>query len=138
MKTAEYFGCGAELLLLGFVVWSYRFGTALGIVVTVVWLLFGFGVMHIVGWDFANPPKPSPPHQPKEPVHRGLVGSTGKSISVLNPAGMIEVEGKRIEATSALGLILSGVAVRIVDAKGNSVVVEEQEKANNELESIVA
>ena len=138
MKTAEYIGCGAELILLGIVIWSYRFGNAVGILATVVWFFFGFGIMSLVGWDFANPSKPSPPHQHKEPQHRGLIGSTGDSISVLNPAGMIEVRGERVEATSSLGLIQAGARVVIVDAKGSTVVVEEQKKANNELESIVA
>jgi membrane-bound ClpP family serine protease len=130
MKTAKYLGCGAELLLLGIVIWSYRFGTAVGVVATVAWLLFGFGIMSIVGWDLANPSEPSTPHQPKRPQHRGLIGAVGNTISVLNPTGMIEVAGERVEATSAMGLIQTGVPVDILDAKGNNVVVAERKKAN--------
>ena len=135
MKAAEYFGCGAELVLLGIVIWSYRFGTAVGIVATVVWIFLGFGIMSLVGWDSARSPKPSPQPESKEPQHRGLIGSIGNTISVLNPAGVIEVEGKRVEATSAQELIQAGVPVDIVDARGNTVVVEGQKKANKVLEA---
>ena len=57
MKIAQSIGCGAELILLGFVVWSYRFGTTVGVIATVVRFFFGFGIMTIVGWDTSNPVK---------------------------------------------------------------------------------
>jgi len=59
MKTAHIIGCGGELLLLGLVVWLFRFGLAVGVIAVVIWLCFGFGVMTLVGWDTANPPAAS-------------------------------------------------------------------------------
>ena len=72
MKIAQSIGCGAELILLGFVVWSYRFGTTVGVIATVVWFFFGFGIMTIVGWDTANPER-----EERSEQHGGQISSEG-------------------------------------------------------------
>jgi len=137
MKIAETLGCGAELFLLGIVVWSYRFGMVIGVVATLAWLFCGFGLLGYLGWETSNPPEPSPPHKPKEPQFSRLVGSTGTTVSVLNPAGLVEVEGKRIDATSPLGLIEKGHSVNIVGAKGNAIIVNEEDtEANHRMHGI--
>ena len=66
MKIARHLACGAELFLFGIVIWSYRFGNLVGIVATILWLLFGFGIMALVGWDIDSSGDDNPPQQADE------------------------------------------------------------------------
>ncbi len=54
-----------------------------------------------------------------------LVGKTGKVISPLRPAGIIEVNGKRVDAVSSGMFIELGATVKIIDIQGPRIVVEE-------------
>jgi membrane-bound serine protease (ClpP class) len=54
-----------------------------------------------------------------------LVGKRGKVISALRPAGIIEVDGKRVDAVSSGMFIDAGTMVRIIDIQGPRIVVEE-------------
>ena len=110
-------GCGLELFMLVAVAWLFRFGLVVGTVALVLWLFVGFGIMTILGWDIANLPGPTRSREPEDPQCSSLIGSVAKTISVLNPGGMIEIDGERIRATSTMGLIEPGSAVRIVQAK---------------------
>ncbi len=60
-----------------------------------------------------------------------LVGKTGKVISPLRPAGIIEVDGKRVDAVSSGMFIDAGVTVKIIDIQGPRIVVEEYKETNN-------
>ena len=55
---------------------------------------------------------------------RELVGKTGVAKTVMLPAGAVEVEGQTIDAISAGMPIEIGQHVRIVEVRGNRVVVQ--------------
>ncbi|HOK09035.1 MAG TPA: NfeD family protein [Candidatus Hydrogenedens sp.] len=61
-----------------------------------------------------------------------LVGKTGKVISPLRPAGIIEVDGKRVDAVSSGMFIEAGHEVKIIDIQGPRIVVEECRNIENE------
>jgi len=53
-----------------------------------------------------------------------LVGKTGKTLSELRPSGIVEFEGRRIDAISEGVLIAEGLLVVCISAQGGHVVVE--------------
>jgi membrane-bound serine protease (ClpP class) len=54
----------------------------------------------------------------------GLVGKTGITLSVLRPAGFVEVENRRIDVVTQGEMIECGVPVRITAVEGNHVIVQ--------------
>ncbi len=56
---------------------------------------------------------------------RSLMGATGEVYSALRPAGMIMIDGKRIDAVSDGAFIDKGTRVRVIEASGSRVVVEQ-------------
>lgn len=58
-----------------------------------------------------------------------LLGKTGTVLTQLRPAGIVEVEGIRIDAVSDGTFIEQGATIRVVEVHGNRIVVEAIEKA---------
>ncbi|WNC16873.1 nodulation protein NfeD [Brevibacillus brevis] len=58
---------------------------------------------------------------------RDLLEKTGVALTPLRPAGMVKVEGKRVDAVSIGGFIPAGTPVVVVQVEGTRVVVQEQE-----------
>lgn len=54
-----------------------------------------------------------------------LIGREGEAHSALRPAGVIMVDGRRIDAVSSGTFINKGARVRVIDVEGHRVVVEE-------------
>ncbi|MBA2407287.1 MAG: nodulation protein NfeD [Chitinophagales bacterium] len=52
-----------------------------------------------------------------------LVNQTGIAITVLRPAGQVEIASERYDAMAEGGMIVSGEAIRVVDVSGNTLVV---------------
>ena len=61
--------------------------------------------------------------------HEGepLLGRVGRSLTDLRPAGIVELEGRRLDVVTAGGYIERGVLVKVIEIKGNRVVVERTE-----------
>jgi membrane-bound ClpP family serine protease len=53
-----------------------------------------------------------------------LVGKTGKTLSELRPSGIVDFEGRRIDAISEGILIAEGLPVLCISAQGGHVVVK--------------
>lgn len=53
-----------------------------------------------------------------------LLGQTGVVLTALRPAGVIEVEGRRLDVTSDGTFIEQGATVRVISVNGNYIVVE--------------
>jgi membrane-bound ClpP family serine protease len=121
-NIGESIALGVVLLLLAVVVWSYRFGMWIGIVVTFISWSLGDCVVGII-IEIASP---SP--------FTDLIGQSGISVTWLNPAGEIDVAGQRVKATSNLRDIPPRAAVRIVAATLYHVVVDEEAIGNVESE----
>ncbi len=59
----------------------------------------------------------------QEERHQKMVGKTGETVTTLNPAGIVRVDGQRVHCQSE-GIILdAGTLVRVISARANSVVV---------------
>ena len=58
-----------------------------------------------------------------------LPGALGEVITALRPAGTILVNGRRVSAVSTGDFIDEGIAVRVIEARGNRVVVESAQKS---------
>ncbi|HUS48349.1 MAG TPA: NfeD family protein [Phycisphaerae bacterium] len=60
---------------------------------------------------------------PKTDAFQALVGKTGKTETMLRPAGMIRIDGQRISATAESGIIEKDQPVKIISAGTGNVVV---------------
>ena len=61
----------------------------------------------------------------QEEKHRQMVGKIGDTVTALNPAGIVRIDGQRVHCQSE-GMILDpGVRVRVIAARANSVVVRQ-------------
>ena len=70
-------------------------------------------------------PESRPPGEATPTAGRlaALVGKQGVAETVLRPAGMIRIDGRRIEAQAESQHIQAGARIRVVRAEGNFVVV---------------
>jgi membrane-bound serine protease (ClpP class) len=59
---------------------------------------------------------------------RSLVDKAGIALTPLRPAGVVKIEGKRVDAVSVGGFIPAGTPVVVVQVEGLRVVVQEQEQ----------
>jgi membrane-bound serine protease (ClpP class) len=61
-----------------------------------------------------------------------LVGSIGKTLTVLRPVGAVRVGGRRVIATAESGFIPSGRPVKVVKAAGSNIVVRIEEEPSQQ------
>ncbi|TKI56220.1 nodulation protein NfeD [Brevibacillus antibioticus] len=59
---------------------------------------------------------------------RELEGASGIALTPLRPAGVVKVEGKRVDAVSVGGFIEAGTAITVVQVEGTRIVVAELEQ----------
>ena len=59
----------------------------------------------------------------QEERYRQMIGKIGDTVTALNPAGIVRIDGQRVHCQSE-GMILDpGERVRVISARGNSVIV---------------
>ncbi|USG63865.1 nodulation protein NfeD [Brevibacillus ruminantium] len=58
---------------------------------------------------------------------RDLLGQVGIALTPLRPAGVVRIDGSRIDAVSVGGFITAGTSVMVVQVEGTRVVVQENE-----------
>lgn len=63
---------------------------------------------------------------------RDLLHKAGVALTPLRPAGMVKVDGRRVDAVSAGGYIAAGTPVVVVQVEGARIVVQEQEREEKE------
>jgi membrane-bound serine protease (ClpP class) len=54
-----------------------------------------------------------------------LLGKTGLALTNLRPAGMVDIDGKRVDVVTGGEFVDKGTEVKIIRVEGNRVVVEE-------------
>lgn len=64
-------------------------------------------------------------HTEHERRLRELIGSTGKTVGLLTPGGVVMIDGERLHCESEGMLIEAGTLVRVVNVRGNRLVVRE-------------
>ncbi len=64
-----------------------------------------------------------------------LVGQLGRALTTLRPSGMVDFEGKRIDAISEEGLVKAGSLVEAVQVRAGQVVV--RQASNQSLEQLL-
>ncbi len=72
------------------------------------------------------------PYQEEQRQLQRLVGQIGKTLTLLNPGGLVLVDGTRQHCESEGILLEAGTPVEIVAVKGNRVVVRPVERPANE------
>ncbi len=73
---------------------------------------------------YLQPPTAADIHEAgSQATHRERVGRSGRVLTPLRPSGMIELDGRRVEAIAESGLIDPGVWVRVVAVRSGRVVV---------------
>jgi membrane-bound ClpP family serine protease len=75
------------------------------------------------------------PYQEEARQLMRLVGHIGKTLTMLNPGGLVEVDGTRQHCESEGMLLEAGTPVEIVAVKGNSVVVRPVEHSPKETDA---
>jgi membrane-bound serine protease (ClpP class) len=104
-------------------------GIALGITVIVAFLLvkyYGFKGLwskFILGDVQRNEAGYVAPRDQRE-----LLGQQGIALTPLRPAGVVKINGKRVDAVSAGGYISPGSDIVVVQVEGSRIVVQEQER----------
>lgn len=63
------------------------------------------------------------------PLREGLVGALGETETVLRPAGVVRIDGQRVDAVSEGEYLQRGVLVQVIDISGNRVVVRRRDQA---------
>lgn len=61
----------------------------------------------------------------QEEKYSQMVGKVGETVTALNPAGIVRIEGERVHCQSEGLIIDAGVRVRVVAARTNGVVVRQ-------------
>lgn len=61
-----------------------------------------------------------------------LIGKTGVSVTPLRPAGIAEIDGKRVDVLTAGDFINKGRSVTVVSAEGMHILVQESVEQTNE------
>ncbi len=59
----------------------------------------------------------------QEERHRQMVGKTGETVTALNPAGIVRIDGQRVHCQSEGMILDAGTRVRVIAARANSVIV---------------
>src|SRR5260370_37236649 len=59
----------------------------------------------------------------QEERHRQMVGKIGETVTTLNPAGIVRIDGHRVHCQSEGMILDAGTPVRVIAARANSVVV---------------
>lgn len=59
----------------------------------------------------------------QEEKHRQMIGKIGDTVTALNPAGMVRIDGQRVHCQSEGMILDAGTRVRVISARANSVVV---------------
>ena len=62
--------------------------------------------------------------------HESLVGRVGRTVTVLNPAGIALIDGSRVHCQSEGMIIPEGTPIRVVGARPNNVTVRESSSAD--------
>ncbi|HPS84912.1 MAG TPA: NfeD family protein, partial [Bacteroidales bacterium] len=56
-------------------------------------------------------------------TYKELVGKTGVALTILRPAGKIEIDGEQYDATAQIGYIEKGENIRIVAYENMQLIV---------------
>ena len=56
---------------------------------------------------------------------RQMVGKLGETVTTLNPAGIVRIDGQRVHCQSEGMILEAGTRVRVIAARGNSVTVRQ-------------
>ncbi|MSR58831.1 MAG: hypothetical protein EXS05_14460 [Planctomycetaceae bacterium] len=57
--------------------------------------------------------------------YRQMVGKVGQTLTSLNPAGIVRIDGHRVHCQSEGMILDAGVAVRVISARGNRIIVRQ-------------
>jgi membrane-bound serine protease (ClpP class) len=71
-----------------------------------------------------------------DPQQTALLGRTGRALTVLRPAGAMELDGQRLDVVTAGEFVDAGDAVRILEVQGNRIVVERVDTGGSERGSV--
>jgi membrane-bound serine protease (ClpP class) len=59
----------------------------------------------------------------QEEKHRQMVGKIGETVTMLNPSGIVRIDGHRVHCQSEGVILDAGTPVRVISARSNSVTV---------------
>lgn len=128
-------GVGALICLASSIIFAFQEGSAEGYLMLTIAVGGGFGSviaarrllpktafgkkLFLIGEE------PTPEQRrATDPANAALLGKTGVTESFLRPAGIAQIEGRRVDVASAGNPIPEGMTVRVVQIDGNRVVVE--------------
>lgn len=60
-----------------------------------------------------------------DPARQVLVGKAGTAHTDLRPAGIVDIEGQRIDVVSEAGFIIKGSPVKVIEVAGSRIVVRQ-------------
>jgi membrane-bound serine protease (ClpP class) len=86
-----------------------------------MWILSRTGMLHALVLT-----KAEHPHEGyvNEPSDASLIGKRGRAVTPLRPAGVVVIEGRRIDSVSNGAYIEQGAEVQVIAVQGNRIVVD--------------
>lgn len=84
-----------------------------------------------------SPPNPNLTAEDRMPVEqmKAMIGSKGKSLTLLRPVGTCEFNGKRVECTAEYGMIEKNVEVEAVRIKDRTISVRPVSTSSDNIEN---
>ncbi|CAN5233948.1 NfeD family protein [soil metagenome] len=135
LPTGGFLIVGGVLLCVVAVGVVARYGTQLEAVASIVALcvgvpLFGTGAFYMWGRRMALPVMDDDPARdlPGVEDHNALRGRLGTTASPMKPSGVVDFDGRRIDAVTEGPMLDSGVSVRCLDVRGGKVIVRQVDK----------
>lgn len=131
LPTHGLLGIGSAVCAIAAVVMVMRINTMLGLLCAIALLIISpYAVYRLIKAYPSTPvgkrvllAKPAVKDSPS--VDAALLGATGKAITILRPAGVAEINGKRVDCVSEGDVIDAGRQVTVVSLSNGRVVVRQ-------------
>lgn len=105
--------------------WSYLAGVVVLVPIAVAAMLYIFprtGVGRKILLEGPSPDEVTPYADEAQQL-RKLIGRTGKTITLMSPGGLVQIDGKRMHCETEGMLLDPGIAIEVVNVKGTRLVV---------------
>ncbi|MBN1517036.1 NfeD family protein [Candidatus Sumerlaeota bacterium] len=111
--------------------WSSLLGMFLFGLAFVVAGGFGIFVLFVRGFSLKSEMKAQDGYVSTDASLAELIGSVGVTLSVLRPGGMVEINGRRLDARAQGEYIESGKAIVVLGIDGAQLVVDDVPQTGN-------
>jgi len=123
-------GIGGGLCALGAVAMLMQISVTLGLISAIILLVTAPLAIYVLLKTYPKTPAGKKvfleqPQVSSESTHKEFLGASGKTLTALHPAGIVEIDGRRIDCISEGDVIDAGKIILVVSVSNGRVVVRE-------------